>query len=64
MDWQPISTAPFGPQLQLAVIDKHGLHALVFPCRRSRQEWVNAQTNETVNVRPTHWRLWQAEMEG
>jgi hypothetical protein len=33
--WQPISTAPFDCNLELAVFDTRGRpHALVFPCRR------------------------------
>ena len=35
MDWQPISTAPFDRDLELAVFDTAGqVHALMFPCRR------------------------------
>jgi hypothetical protein len=58
MDWQPISTAPFEGVLELAVIDYDGPHALVFPCRRILRGWVNAETKERVDVRPTHWRTW------
>jgi hypothetical protein len=58
MGWQAISTAPFDRDLQLAVIDARGIHALVFPCRRVLHGWVNAGTQETVLVRPTHWREW------
>ena len=32
--WQPASNAPFDCDLELAVIDRDGQHALVFPCRR------------------------------
>lgn len=34
MEWQPIKTAPFDRELELAVIDAEGTHALVFPSRR------------------------------
>jgi hypothetical protein len=35
MEWQPIATAPFDRDLELAVFDTAGqVHALVFPCRR------------------------------
>jgi hypothetical protein len=57
MGWQAISTAPFGRDLELAVIDARGIHALVFPCRRVLHGWVNAE-NVSVFVRPTHWREW------
>jgi hypothetical protein len=34
IEWQLIATVPFERDLELAVIDAHGLHTLVFPCRR------------------------------
>jgi hypothetical protein len=40
--WQLIVTAPFGCDLELAVIDKDGPHALAFPCRRDSDGWINA----------------------
>jgi hypothetical protein len=56
--WQPISTAPFGRDLELAVIDNDVPHALAFPCRRASNGWINAQSMKPVDVRPTHWRSW------
>jgi hypothetical protein len=56
--WQPASLAPFDCDLELAVIDDDGQHALVFPCRRTRDGWINASTKERLDVRPTHWRPW------
>jgi hypothetical protein len=58
MDWQPITTAPFGRSIELAVIDANEVHTLVFPCRRAPSGWVNADSNAPVNVHPTHWREW------
>jgi hypothetical protein len=59
MNWQPIVTAPFDRDLELAVFDSAGgLHPLVFPCRRVLHGWVEAGTTVPVNVRPTHWRKW------
>jgi hypothetical protein len=57
--WQVISTAPFDRDLELAVIDTDGPHALVFACRRILDGWMNAQTRERLDVHPTHWREWQ-----
>jgi hypothetical protein len=57
--WQPISTAPFDRDLELAVLDHDGAHALVFACRRVLGGWINSQTNASIEVRPTHWRAWQ-----
>jgi hypothetical protein len=56
--WQPIATAPFDRDLELAVIDGDGPHPLVFPCRRILHGWMKAQTLERIEVRPTHWRPW------
>jgi isoaspartyl peptidase/L-asparaginase-like protein (Ntn-hydrolase superfamily) len=54
-----ISTAPFDRDLELAVIDDDGPHALVFPCRRILRGWVKSETEERVDVHPMHWRDWQ-----
>jgi len=56
--WQPISTAPFGRDLELAVIEGDGPHALAFPCRRAFDGWVNAETKQRIDVHPSHWRQW------
>lgn len=56
--WQAASNAPFDCDLELAVIDADGQHALVFPCRRISAGWINASTKERLDVRPTHWRPW------
>ncbi len=58
MDWQPITIAPFDRDLELAVINHKGAHALVFPCRRILRGWISAQTKKAVTVYPTHWRDW------
>jgi hypothetical protein len=58
--WQQVSTAPFDRDLELAVIDDDGPHALVFPCRRILNGWMKVDTKERLDVRPTHWREWQA----
>jgi hypothetical protein len=58
--WQPIASAPFDCDLELAVIDAGGPHALVFACRRILGGWMNAETKERLDVQPTHWRRWSA----
>lgn len=58
--WNEIASAPFDLDLELAVIDKDGPHVLVFPCRRMRLGWVNAETHRPVEIHPTHWRGWAA----
>jgi hypothetical protein len=62
--WHSISTAPFDRDLELAVIDADGAHALVFACRRIPGGWMNTRTRERVDVWPTHWRLWGERPEG
>jgi hypothetical protein len=58
MDWQTITSAPFDRDLELAVIDREGPHALIFACRRDAYGWVKADTKNLVDVHPTHWREW------
>ena len=58
LGWHVISTAPFDRDLELAVLDTDGPHALVFPCRRILRGWVKAETRKIIDVRPTHWREW------
>jgi hypothetical protein len=56
--WQPISKAPFDRDIELAVLDAAGAHALVFPCRRVLGGWISSQTGKQIEVWPTHWREW------
>jgi hypothetical protein len=58
--WQPVSSAPFDRDLELAVIERDCPHCLVFPCRRTPGGWINAETKGRIDVRPTHWRPWNA----
>ena len=56
--WEIVADAPFGCDLELAVVDDDGPHALVFPCRRVAGGWANSATSERLDVHPTHWRAW------
>lgn len=56
--WKPVSSAPYGRDIELAVIDRDGAHALVFACRRMDGGWVKAATGDRIEVNPTHWRDW------
>ncbi|TJW07535.1 MAG: hypothetical protein E5W82_22720 [Mesorhizobium sp.] len=58
--WKPISTAPFGRNLELAVFDEDGQTALIFPCVRGGEGWRNAATRARVDIHPTHWRDWES----
>lgn len=56
--WQPIVSAPFDRDLELAVLSDHDEHALAFACRRVPGGWINAETKRWVEVHPSHWRDW------
>ena len=55
------NSVPSDCDVELAVIDHDGIHALVFACRRIENIWVNAKTNTAIEVHPTHWREWREE---
>ncbi len=59
--WIPISSAPFDRDIEVAVINGDGEHALAFPCRRILGGWMNAKTIEQIAIHPTHWREWRHE---
>jgi hypothetical protein len=56
--WHPKSTAPFDCDLELAIIDESGVHAVTFPCRRILGGWIKAESKRWLNFCPTHWRKW------
>jgi hypothetical protein len=49
---------PTDCDVRLAVIDASEVHALVFPCRRVDDAWVDARLGRRVEVYPTHWQEW------
>jgi hypothetical protein len=58
--WQPISTAPNNHDLELKVLDGGSSVVLPFPCKRTNAgEWINADLESAVDIRPTKWRPWQ-----
>ena len=58
-EWLPVSIAPFDVDLEVCVMDYDGIvHALVFPCRKNKTEWVDASTKRHIDIQPTHWRKW------
>ncbi len=62
MEWQPIATAPYGVDLELAVMNSTAIHAVVFPCRRALYGWINAKSGAFVDLHPSHWRMWHDDV--
>jgi hypothetical protein len=63
IEGHPITSAPFGRDLQLAVIELNEVHSLAFPCRRTQSGWVHASNGGAVSVDPSHRREWPALVE-
>jgi len=61
-NWLPVSIAPSDTDLEVGVMHLGGVHALVFPVRKSGFGWVDASTKALVDVRPTHWRKWASDL--
>jgi len=62
MEWQAIvRVPPSGRDLEVAVIDKLGIHSIAFPCRYQEAVWINAVTRKQIEINPTHWRDWKTD---
>jgi hypothetical protein len=58
--WHPISTAPNNHDLELKVLDGGSSVVLPFPCKRTNAgNWINADLEAAIDIRPTKWRPWQ-----
>ena len=55
--WLPVSIAPPDTDLEVCVMDRNEIHALIFPVRKGT-DWVDAQTKKRIDIAPTHWRKW------
>jgi hypothetical protein len=62
-EWHPASNAPFDQDLELSVIEKDEVHALVFSCRRTTMGWITTSTKSPVSVDPSHWRPWSEKRD-
>jgi hypothetical protein len=62
-NWLPVSIAPSETDLEVGVMDKGSVHALVFPVRKSQTWWVDASTKMRIDIQPTHWRKWADQDE-
>ncbi|HEY2530343.1 MAG TPA: hypothetical protein VGJ20_20795 [Xanthobacteraceae bacterium] len=54
---------PADRDVLLAVLDHDGFYALEFPCRFSEGRWIDVTTGHSIEVRPTHWREWRADID-
>jgi hypothetical protein len=54
--WLLIASAPYETEIDVAVIDREGLHVLAVPVLRTDSGWLNAETKAHLDIRPTHWR--------
>jgi hypothetical protein len=61
--WLPVSIAPIDADLEVSVMDNLGVHALIFPVRKSGNSWVDASTKTTIDIQPTHWKKWTHNRE-
>ncbi|HUZ31523.1 MAG TPA: hypothetical protein VMV19_05355 [Xanthobacteraceae bacterium] len=60
MEWNEIFSVPMERDVEVAVIDKAGVHPVEFCCRHNDGVWINASTRKQINIQPTHWREWKA----
>lgn len=59
MQWNDVVSVPVGRDLEVAVIDKAGVHLIAFPCRYEDGVWINANARKAIEINPTHWREWK-----
>ncbi len=53
--WRGIETAPFGRELELAIIDSE-IRPISGYCLRHGDGWFDAETRRPIEVTATHWR--------
>jgi hypothetical protein len=58
-EWQPISNAPVGQELEVRLEDPFGRHVLLFPCKLvPGQGWINSRLETPLPADPVDWRYW------
>jgi hypothetical protein len=56
--WKTIETAPHGVIAQVRVTDGCGSdYSLPYPCKLTKDGWVNAASGKPLMVRATYWKL-------
>jgi hypothetical protein len=56
LEWQDISTVPFGCEVEVSTIDDDTYRVFVFPVRRLMTTWVADGVPGSLDIAPTHWR--------
>jgi hypothetical protein len=56
--WLPVSIAPLDIDLEVCVIHRGAIQALIFPVHRNETDWLDAKTKKRIDIMPTHWRTW------
>jgi hypothetical protein len=59
MERQPAECAPIDRDLELALIDPAGVHALIFPVPSRRRLVAQDRNRMPIVVHLAHWRDWQ-----
>jgi hypothetical protein len=59
MEWNEIVSVPAERDLEVAVIDRDGIHPIASPCRYKEGAWINANTRRRIEINPSHWREWK-----
>jgi Bacterial RNA polymerase, alpha chain C terminal domain/Sigma-70, region 4 len=58
-EWQPISNAPVGQELEVRLEDPFGRYVLLFPCKLiPGQGWINSRLETPLPADPVDWRHW------
>src|SRR5260370_36794134 len=57
-NWHCISTAPFNRDLQLCVLEGNRKYLVPFPCRLTRNGWLNSDLDVRLDLNPIEWRCW------
>lgn len=58
-DWHPVTTAPFNQDLELRLAGQHRRYVLPFPCRNTRDGWMNSDLKVRVDLPAVEWRCWR-----
>jgi hypothetical protein len=57
-DWHPVTTAPFNRDLELRLAGHRG-RVLPFPCRNTRDGWMNSDLKVRIDLPTVEWRCWR-----